>query len=100
MSKPGKIKLKELEWNTGYSEDQTKTCIYANGHVDKAAFLEAVQACDWMDVPKDAREALTLENIEHCMFRRMSPSEARAKGYDSGMMKDPDGSLKITMVEA
>ncbi len=92
------IGLKELEWCSGYGEGSDKTCLYANGHIDKAEFLTAVKACRWSDVPQDAREALTLDDVQQCMFRRMSPSEARARGYDSGMLQDENGKMKVTMV--
>lgn len=72
--------IKQLLWG---SDEQY--CFYANGHVDKARFLEAVQpyinreigVLDGDDQPKEA-------DVEHKWFRCWSPSEARSKGYESG----------------
>lgn len=96
---PKRIHLRELEWNNGWSVDQVKTVIYTNGHIDKEEFLRVVKESPMLDTPRESRDALTAENVSHCRFRPMSPSEAREKGYDSGVMKDESGRWKVTMVE-
>ena len=55
--------------------DSIDYCVYANGHVDKTAFLEAVKVMPGSDIPEDARGELGLEDVEYIRFRPMSPTD-------------------------
>ena len=86
MSKNG---LREVPW--GISDDCEEVCIYDNGHIEADAFIQSVVAFASSDVPKDTRETLTAEDVQYLRFRPMSPSEARAWGCTSGVMKAEGG---------
>ena len=82
--------LREIEFGI-CAGNFNKTCIYDNGHIDSSEFLKRVREMKRSDVPQDAREALTILDVEHRRFRPMSPSEARSWGCDSGVMEAEDG---------
>ena len=84
------LRLKEIPFGTP-ADDPDGYCIYTNGHVvESGAFLAAVHAWDASEVPEDARQALTLEDIERIRFRPMSPSEARGNGLTWGVVQTGD----------
>lgn len=80
------MKLKEIAWGLA-GDTSGKICIYANGHLPIADFLEAVKSFNSSDVPAESRCALTESDVRHTRFRPMSPSEARSMGYDYGVME-------------
>lgn len=84
--------LKELSWG------ETQTAIYVNGHVGPIGFLKAVKESQSSDVPQDARDALTLDDVKHDRWTRMSPSEASARGWDWGFWRQKIGRYKVTVV--
>lgn len=90
MSKPKRIELKEIPWGTPV-DDPDGTIIYANGHVDKTEFLSAVKAWPMSDVPDDTRAELTIDDVEHICFKRMSPTEARGNGLGWGVWQTQPG---------
>lgn len=77
------------------SENGDETWLYANGHIDKEAFLKALREAPGIDTPRDCIEAFTAQDVEHVYFRRMSPSEARQRGLDWGWWKG-EGRYKMT----
>lgn len=79
------MKLKEVPF--GLNDYCDEICIYTLGHKDPSEFLKAVRSFAKSDVPQDARDALTVEDVEHLRFRPMSPSEARSWGCGSGVME-------------
>ncbi len=92
------IKLREIPFGTPIS-DPDGCCIYARGHIDKAEFLGAVKASKVFEVPEDAREALTIDDVEYIRFRPMSPSEARGHGLTWGVMETDEGGYAVTAVK-
>jgi hypothetical protein len=48
--------------------------------------------------PLEARQALTLEDVQHSRFRPMLPHERRQWGCDEGVMKTDRGGYKVTEV--
>ena len=83
-------RLKEIPFGTPV-DDPDGYCIYINGHeVEACAFLSAVHAWGASEVPEDARQALTLEDVERIRFRPMSPSEARGHGLTWGVIQSDD----------
>ena len=79
------IRLREIEFGIA-GGDRNETCFYVLGHIDPQAFLNIVVEDKSSDVPLDARQALTVDNVEHTRFRPMSPTEARSWGCDTGVM--------------
>ena len=92
------IKLKEISFGTPI-DDPDQTCIYTNGHIDRAEFLAAVKDWDSSDVPKEYRAELSESDVEHIRFRPMSPTEARSHGIDWGVMESADRGYKVTAVK-
>ena len=93
--------LRELEWNAGLSRSQT--VIYDNGHIDPEKSLALVREAAWMDTDEGCLAALTVADVKHTRFRPMSPSEAKSRGYDTGVMLVGEGEsyrgYPVTMVE-
>ena len=93
--------LRELEWDTGMS--QSRIVIYDNGHIDPEKFLALVRGTTWLNSDKACLSALTIADVKHARFRPMSPSEAKSRGYDTGVMQVGEGEsyrgYPITMVE-
>ena len=82
--------LREIPWGVcGMDYDQI--CIYDNGHVDPALFLNRVREMKGSDVPEDARAALTVADVDHVRFRPMSPTEASNAGVKSGITEAEEG---------
>lgn len=79
--------------------DPDGTCIYTNGHVGRAAFLKAVRELTGTDVPQDARDCLTEDDVEYIHFRPMSPTEARGNGLSWGVMQTTEGGYPVTAVK-
>ena len=84
MSKPKR--LREIEYGLCAGDGMNKTCIYTTGRLDPKEFLQLVANLAGSDVPLDARQALTEDDVEHTHFRPMSPSEAKSWGGDTGVM--------------
>ncbi len=89
-------KLREIPF--GLNDAADEVCIYDNGHIEPELFLRRVREWQASDVPQDARDGLTLSDVQHIHFRPMSPSEARAWGCDSGVMKTETGGYPVTAV--
>lgn len=89
------MKLREIPFGTPIY-DPDGYCVYTNKHVDKSAFLDAIKTMIGSDIPDDARDALTLEDIEYIRFRPMSPTEARGHGITWGVMETEDGGYPVT----
>jgi hypothetical protein len=83
--------LREIQWDDSL-------CIYTNGHLDPAEFLDAVRAMQHSDVLYEDRAALTVEHVEHVRFRPLSPYEARSIGCDWGVMRTDVGGYPVTAV--
>ena len=93
-----KIKLKEIPFGTPV-DDPDGYCIYTNGHIDPATFLDAVKSMTNSDIPDDARAELTLDDVEYIRFRPMSPTEARKKGLHWGVFQTETGGYPVTAVK-
>ena len=76
--------IREIGW--GINESDGKTCIYDNGHLDKAKFITDLELAKHLDTPLDALIYLTVEDVKHMRFRPMSPSEAKNWGADWGVV--------------
>jgi len=87
--------LREIPWGIPESD---QTCIYDNGHIDAAEFLQRVRDWNASDVHSEYRSALTLADVEYLRFRPMSPSEARQYGVDSGIIRTLEGGYPVTAV--
>lgn len=93
-----KIKLKEIPFGTPV-DDPDGYCIYANGHLDPASFLDAVKSMSGGEVPDDARSELTIDDVEYVRFRPMSPTEARQNGVHWGVVQVETGGYPVTAVK-
>jgi hypothetical protein len=76
--------IREIGW--GYNASDDESCIYDNGHLDRAKFITDIQLAPGLDTPKDVLIRLTVSDVKHMRFRPMSPSEAKAWGGDWGVM--------------
>lgn len=92
------MKLKEIPFGTPVG-DPDGYCIYANGHLDPVAFLDAVKGWEQSEVPDDVRAELTAEDVKHIRFRPMSPTEARSNGLSWGVMQTESGGYPVTAVK-
>lgn len=94
MTKKG---FREIEWGP-LGTDRDKTCIYDNGHIDPATFLRNLRM--WSNCSFDAQDLSELKesDVEHVRFRPMSPSEAREKDCDHGVMETSEGGYPVTRV--
>lgn len=85
------MNLREISFGTPV-DDPDGYCIYCLGHVESPeAFLHAVRDLKPSEIPLDARQALTVDDVEFIRFRPMSPSEARGYGLTWGVMQVPEG---------
>ncbi|CAB4184718.1 hypothetical protein UFOVP1122_26 [uncultured Caudovirales phage] len=91
------IGLREIGYGVN-DWDAEQTCIYVTGHIEPERFLEMVRAFSASDVPQEAREALTVDDVQHSRFRPMLPHEARQWGCDKGVMETDRGGYKVTKV--
>jgi len=91
------IGLREIDYGVN-DWDAEQVCIYCTGHIDPAKFLEMVRSFSASDAPLEAREALTVEDVQHSRFRPMLPHEARQWGCDEGVMHTERGGYKVTEV--
>ena len=82
----------------GLNADSDKVCIYDIGHIDPAEFCARVRAWSGSEVPQDARDALTVDDVEHTRFRNLSPTEARQYGFDHGVIDTLHGGYPVTAV--
>jgi hypothetical protein len=76
--------IREIGW--GINDNDGKTCIYDNGHLDKAKFITDLELAKHLDTPFDVLIHLTVDDVKHMRFRPMSPSEAKNWGADWGVM--------------
>ena len=77
--------IREIGW--GISDCEGRTCIYDNGHLDKAKFITDIELnAGRLDTPRDVLIHLTADNVQHLRFRPMSPAEAKSWGADYGVM--------------
>jgi hypothetical protein len=88
--------LREVPW--GLTGDPEEICIYDNGHIDPAEFLARVRAWDASDIAQADRDALTVDDVRHVRFCPMSPTEARQRGLDYGVIQTLDGGYPVTVV--
>ena len=77
--------IREIGW--GYDEGEGATCIYDNGHLDKAKLITDIELASGLDTPKDVLIHLTVDDVKHLYFRPMGPAEAKAWGGDYGVME-------------
>jgi len=76
-----------------------ETVIYDNGHQDKDKFLAAIKTWGQSDLPDDAIDSLTVDDVEHTRFSPMSPTQARCRGFDYGVLLTIAGGYPVTMVK-
>lgn len=93
MSRRG---LREIEW--GIHEWDHKLCIYGLGTIEPTRFLDMVRNLAGSGAPQDVRDALTPDEVRHMRFRPLSPSEARERGLDWGVLETEEGGYQVTSV--
>jgi hypothetical protein len=93
-----KLKLKEIPFGAPI-DDPGGYCIYANGHIDPLAFLDAVRSMKSSETPNDVRMRLTTEDVKHLRFRPLSPTEAKRNGASCGIYETETGGYPITAVK-
>lgn len=78
-----RMKIREIAWDIGGSHE--KTLLYASGKFPPDAFL--AECRKWScDCGNDLLEPLKDSDVQYLRFRPMSPSEAKSRGYDTGVM--------------
>jgi hypothetical protein len=88
MKRKSRKGIREIGW--GYNEGDGGTCIYDNGHLDKAKFITDIELAPGLNTPKDVLIHLTVDDVKHLRFRSMGPAEAKAWGADWGVMDCTD----------
>ena len=84
--------IREIEFGSHSGDMGSKTCIYDNGHLDKAKFVTDVELdAPRLDTPLDSLIHFISADVQHLWFRPMSPSEARDWGCNSGVMQCEEG---------